>query len=88
MSSLAPSDPLRDSKSRHLNRKHSFSNKTLSIIFSFTREKIHKMLEFIIKEPASDADKTRGHAIPFHSDMIFQYNKSVINAKFFLNEDQ
>ena len=46
------------------------------------------MLEFIIKEPAPDADKTLGHAIPFHSDMIFQYNKSAINAKFFLNEAQ
>ena len=88
MSSSAPSDPLRDSKSRHLTRKHSFSNKRISIIFSFTREKIYKMLEFIIKEPAPDADKTLGHAIPFHSDMIFQYNKSAINAKFFLNEDQ
>ena len=46
------------------------------------------MLDFITKEPAADADKERGHAIPFHSDMIFQLNKSVINAKFFLNEAQ
>ena len=41
------------------------------------------MLQFIMEEPPSNADKERGHAIPFHSDMIFQYNKTAINAKFF-----
>ena len=47
------------------------------------------MLEFIIKEPPQDTsdDKNRGHTIPFHSDMIFQYNKKAINAKFFLSAE-
>lgn len=53
-------------------------------MISFTREKLRKMLEFITREPSdSDANQERGHAIPFHSDMIFQYNKKAINAKFF-----
>ena len=41
------------------------------------------MLKFIIKEPEGDADKARAHTIPFHSDMLFQLNKTAINAKFF-----
>jgi len=53
---------------------------------SFTRERVRKMLKFITEEPPSDADQDRGHAIPFHSDMIFQYNKTSINAKFFQSE--
>ena len=44
------------------------------------------MLEFITSEPESDADKERGHAIPFHSDMIFQFNKAAINDQFFKTE--
>lgn len=58
------------------------------LIISFTRERVRKMLEFITVEPASDAEQERGHSIPFHSDMIFQYNKAVINAKFFQSETQ
>ena len=46
------------------------------------------MLEFIIKEPAEGANKDLGHSIPFHSDMIFQFNKEHINAKFFKSEAQ
>ena len=49
------------------------------------------MLEFIIREPPpidnNSDDKNRGHAIPFHTDMIFQYNKKAINAKFFLSAE-
>ena len=41
------------------------------------------MIEFITAEPPQDADRDRGHSIPFHSDMILQFNKAVINAKFF-----
>ena len=44
------------------------------------------MLLFIIEEPLPDADHDRGHSIPFHSDMIFQFNKEHINAKFFKSE--
>ena len=44
------------------------------------------MIEFITVEPPQDADKDRGHSIPFHSDMIFQFNKCVINYKFFNND--
>jgi hypothetical protein len=29
------------------------------------------MLSFITEEPAADADKVRGHVMPFHADMIF-----------------
>ena len=52
----------------------------------FTRDKVRKMIEFITVEPPQDADKDRGHSIPFHSDMIFQFNKCVINYKFFNND--
>lgn len=38
---------------------------------SFTREKVRAMLNFIMQEPEADADRDRGHTIPFHSDMIF-----------------
>ena len=41
------------------------------------------MLKFITEEPAADASKDRGHSVPFFSDMVFSYNKAVINAKFF-----
>lgn len=29
------------------------------------------MLDFILQEPEADADKDRGHTLPFYSDMIF-----------------
>jgi len=41
------------------------------------------MLTFITDEPAADADRDRGHAMPFHADMVFQMDKSVINDRFF-----
>ena len=44
------------------------------------------MLHYISVEPVADADHNRGHVMPFHSDMIFQYNKSNINAAFFQSE--
>ena len=47
------------------------------------------MLEFIIKEPqANEADQDRGHSIPFHSDMVFQFGKEHINGTFFRSEAQ
>ena len=54
----------------------------------FTRERVRKMLEFITMEPENDATKERGKTIPFHSDMIFRYNKKPINAIFFQDESQ
>jgi len=45
-------------------------------------------MSFITVEPKTDADKMRGHAMPFHADMIFQLNKTVINARFFESESQ
>ena len=54
----------------------------------FTRERVRKMLEFITTEPENDATKERGKTIPFHSDMIFRYNKKPINAIFFQDESQ
>ena len=50
---------------------------------SFTRERVRQMLEMITQEPSEDADRERGHSMPFHSDMIFQLNKTSINARFF-----
>ena len=44
------------------------------------------MLTMIMNEPPDDCDKDRGHTMPFHTDMIFQMNKSVINARFFTGE--
>ena len=46
------------------------------------------MLSMITEEPASDASRDRGHAMPFHTDMIFGFNKACINAKFFQSESQ
>ena len=46
------------------------------------------MLTMITEEPASDASRDRGHAMPFHTDMIFGFNKACINAKFFQPEKQ
>ena len=54
----------------------------------FTRERVRKMLQFITTEPDNDATKERGKTIPFHSDMIFRYNKKPINAIFFQDESQ
>ena len=46
------------------------------------------MIKFITEEPKNDASKELGHTIPFHSDMIFQYNKAAINIQFFtVDED-
>ena len=46
------------------------------------------MLTFIMEEPDADAGKDRGHTMPFHSDMIFQMNKTVINDFFFCNDEE
>lgn len=46
------------------------------------------MLQFITAEATSDADQQRGHTIPFHTDQIFQFNKAVINEKFFSSEEE
>ena len=49
---------------------------------------MRKMLEFITTEPENAATQERGKTIPFHSDMIFRYNKKPINAIFFQDESQ
>ena len=75
---------------KDLKRKAHFKALILTLIFhSFTREKVRQMLEFIIKEPqANEADQVRGHSIPFHSDMVFQFGKEHINGTFFRSEAQ
>ena len=51
----------------------------IRVWFSFTRERVKTMLQYITKEGAPDEGRTRGHKLPFFSDMVFGYNKKAIN---------
>jgi len=44
------------------------------------------MLSYILEEPGADSGQDRGHSIPFFSDMVFSFNKAVINDLFFSPE--
>ena len=41
------------------------------------------MLRYITEMPPEDCSKERGYALPFHSDMVFQFQNKNINDKFF-----
>ena len=44
------------------------------------------MLKYITEMPPKDCSKERGYAIPFHCDMIFQFQNKKINDKFFSHD--
>ena len=46
------------------------------------------MLKYITEMPPKDCSKERGYAIPFHSDMIFQFQNKKINDKFFSHDSE
>ena len=56
---------------------------TSSLLCSFTREKVETMLKYITELPPEDSNKKRGHTLPFHCDMIFQFQNKKINDRFF-----
>ena len=41
------------------------------------------MLRYITEVPPEDCSKERGYSLPFHSDMVFQFQNKKINEKFF-----
>ena len=62
---------------------HSKFFMTSSHLCSFTHEKVETMLKYITELPPEDCNKKRGHTLPFHCDMIFQFQNKKINDRFF-----
>ena len=58
------------------------------IVYSFTRDKVQTMLKYITEMPPEDCSKDRGYTLPFHSDMIFQFQNKKINDKFFSQDSE
>ena len=46
------------------------------------------MLKYITEMPPEDCSKDRGYTLPFHSDMIFQFQNKKINDKFFAHDSE
>ena len=46
------------------------------------------MLKYITEMPPEDCSKDRGYTLPFHSDMIFQFQNKKINDKFFSQDSE
>ena len=53
------------------------------MVCSFTREKVGRMLRYITELPPENCNAIRGHTLPFHCDMIFQFQNKKINERFF-----
>ena len=79
-----PQQRISKSKRNHSN----FCSKMSSNLFSFTREKVEQMLRYITETPPENCNTTRGHAVPFHCDMIFQFHNKKINDRFFTSSLQ